>query len=142
MCLYSNNDRGSILVEALAAVAIIAVSLTLIMQSFASTLRASVLHQDYIKALVLLQNRLEATSLKDMSDLGIVDKPCPEPFGRFHYKTAIKDVNGQPLYQGLKQIDIAVDWPSGPRQREVKLSTYLNLGNVEQKTKTTYYGGY
>lgn len=142
MCLYSNNDRGSILVEALAAVAIIAVSLTLIMQSFASTLRASVLHQDYIKALVLLQNRLEAVSLKDMSDLGIPDKPCPSPFGRFHYKTAIKDMNGQPLYQGLKQIDIAVEWPSGPRQREVKLSTYLNLGNVEQKTKTTYYGNY
>ena len=140
MCLSSMNkegNKGSILIEALAAVAIIAVSLTLIMQSFIGNFRSVVLHQDYAKALTLLENRLDQSFVIKASDF-VNNQHCPKPMERFYCKGSITDLNDANT-QGLKRLDLAITWPSGKRNKEVIATTFLQTGSVKQETKSVIY---
>jgi len=136
MSLCSTN-RGSILIEALAAVAIIAVSLTLIMESFAGNFRATVLHQEYTKALVLLQNRLDQAFVMEIKDVVKSGEPEPHPLERFRYQSKLKDLDE--ANKGLKRLDMTVSWASGPKTRAVSATTYLKTEDVKQETKSVFY---
>ena len=142
MYLSSMNKmtrKGSILIEALAAVVIISISLTLIMQSFAGNFRATVLHQDYAKALVLLENRLDQSAVVTAADLvANPDAHCPEPMERFNCKAKLSDLNDA-TFEGLKRLDMTVAWPSGKKDKELSVTTFLKTEDVKQETKSVFY---
>jgi type II secretory pathway pseudopilin PulG len=137
MSLCSTN-KGSILIEALAAVAIVGVSLALIMESFAGNFRATVLDQEYTKALVLLENRLDRAFQQNIKEVAAADEPCPAPLDRFHYHAKLESLDS-PDAGNLKRLEVTVSWPSGKKDRELSVVTYIKAPDVKQETKSVFY---
>ena len=130
--------RGSVLIEAIAAVVIMAVSLSLILQSFSANYRATVMDQDYSKALILLENRLSGI-LADPTHLPkiIPDEHCPLPFERFDYKMSMTKLT-EPQFKGIQLLSLAVIWPAGKNGHSIDCSTFF-YSSADVQTHTHVY---
>ena len=117
------RSRGSILLEALAAVVIMAVALTAVMGSLASSYRGVVQDQDCSKAVLLLENRLSQVFLKGVSARDVSDQDCPEPWSRFRCRAFVNVPPGLDL-RGVKEARLSVLWPAGKRTRELGVTTW------------------
>lgn len=130
------SKRASVLIEVLAAVAIMSVSLIMIMQSFHSQYKATALTQDYSKALLLLENRVGHALRSNLNDKPpSPQEPCPAPFERYVCKTKIDKLRTGPL-DGVSLLALSVAWPAGKKERSVEAGIFVKGLDVEQKTTT------
>ena len=130
--------KGSVLAEALMAVVIMSVSVTVIMQSLMNNLRYTQVHQDYSRALFLLEDKLEEAFCFKVADVFNPKLAVPEPLARFYYAMDMKDLIQEP-WLGLKQLDLAVHWPSGTKDRSLDVRIFLPDDHTQTKTTTTFY---
>src|SRR5690242_10960757 len=101
MYLYSmktSNRKGFILIEVIAATVIIAVSLTLIMQSFVSNTRAVALQKDYTQALIILENHLSRLLY---TGADVASGNNDEDHSRFEYKHTLTPTDEEHLKTAL-----------------------------------------
>lgn len=109
------------LIEALAAVAVMSVSLTLIMQSLMGAYRSGVGLQDYAQAVYALESRAALLSVeREKSAL----------------KVKIEDVD--PQLKNLKKNTLSVQLGSS-KNKTLTLTTFLAGENVTQTTTGTFY---
>ncbi len=125
-------NKGSLLIEALLAVVIIAISLTLIIESLASSYRAVILTKDYSQALILLENQLSLLAQKGFIEDSINESDSyPEPFSKYRYdlKTSLSQKADNSFSQedlgGINKVDLSVSWSTGRKANKVSLLTYL-----------------
>jgi type II secretory pathway pseudopilin PulG len=134
MYLYSmktSSRKAFILIEVIAATVIIAVSLTLIMQSFVSNTRAVALQKDYTQAIIILENHLSRL-LYTGADVAMSNNN-DEEHGRFDYKHVLSPTDEEHIKTAL----LTVKWPSGKKQRSLSVTTLL-FNAANEKTRTFF----
>ncbi len=129
--------RGSVLAEALVAVVLMAVGMTALMQALMNSAHVVNEAQDYGRAWLLINEKLQEKIFIDKSNVADQHKAVA-PFDRFEYNVGLKTLVQQP-WTGLKQLDIAVVWTDGKNDRRVGLTTLLPNDNTTQTTKSIFY---
>ncbi|MFA5059228.1 MAG: hypothetical protein WC676_01190 [Candidatus Omnitrophota bacterium] len=118
--------RGSFLLEALLAVSILSVSLTLVIQSLLSTFRATVYSKDYSVAQILLDNKIQEFKQK-----GIVennwdeDGRFPEPYEKYSYHIESTSAADGEKLKTVSEVIFNIFWVSGKNQKNITVSTYF-----------------
>ena len=120
------NKQGSFLVEALLAIVVLSVGLTLITQSFLSSFRASVQSTDYSTAMLLLDNKMHDLMLRGFIEDGLnEDAAFPEPYQKFHYHLETRNMKESGGLAFLNEAKLNVSWFSGKRINNIPVVTYL-----------------
>lgn len=123
--LKLSKNNGGLLLEALLAVVILSVSLTLIIQAMTSSLRATVYTTDYSTALLLMENKLVELMLMNAEDISTGDDvEFAEPNERFQYSVATSDLSTEEA-EGVNNVTMEVSWKSGSRNNNVVVETYV-----------------
>lgn len=129
MCRFStlgSNKKGSLLVEALLTIVIMAVGLTFIMQSFLSGFRASAQVEDYSLASVLLEDKMN-----DLLQVGFIasgveeEGNFPPPYEDFKYRLTSDNIPEGGREGAINRVALEVSWPSGKKGRSLTAVTYL-----------------
>jgi Tfp pilus assembly protein PilV len=118
-------QRGSILIEVLLSVVILGVSLTVVLRSLMTSLRAVDLAADYTRGLILAENKM--TEYVDKNPEGNFYKKdvCEKSTDRFFCTVDITKQDFSDESGGLSRLDLTVSWPSGRSRKEISLVTYL-----------------
>ncbi|MFC1510606.1 hypothetical protein ACFL49_02995 [Candidatus Omnitrophota bacterium] len=123
------NRRGALLMEVLLAVVILSVSLTLIVQSLASSLRATVYSLNYAKAAFLADNKmfdLFQASLGFEEGVGV--RHFDPPFDAYRYQLHQEGLKDNPK---LSMVRLDVLWGEEERERIFSLETALRTSNSQ-----------
>jgi Tfp pilus assembly protein PilV len=132
MCTYWNRNnklhsaQGTLLLEVLLAVVILSTSLSVIVKSLASSLRAMATSADYSKAMILLENKMFELMRKKIIDASFTDAGgFPSPFEKYQYtvKTHGTAEGNQP--NGVNEVEVRVFWSSGLNQKGISATTCL-----------------
>ena len=142
-----SDKKGSLLLEALLSVVILSVSLTVIIQSLTTSLRAVTYSSDYTTALFLIDNKMF-----DLIRKGFIEKDLneegqfPQPFDKFQY--TVKAEGGQvhktmmgkktkknvtittgEIAEGetniINKVNLTIQWGSDKRKNSISVDTYL-----------------
>lgn len=132
LLIPKNNKRGSFLVEVLLAVVILSVSLTLIIQSMTTSLRASQYVRGYTLALGFLENELFDLKQQKTIDAGTrTERNLAQPYEAYRYvmesRSAPEDGGGI-----LNEVRAEIIWASGRRTNKLGVTTYL-LGEKDDQ---------
>ncbi|MCK5580303.1 MAG: hypothetical protein KAJ18_03430 [Candidatus Omnitrophica bacterium] len=118
------NRNGSLLIEALLAIVIMSVSLTVIIQSMTSSLRATVYSLDYSKAAFLAENKMfDILCVSDEGGAGTREGSFKEPFEKYRYRISSKELPDT-QNDSLREVNLDVSWGIGKKTRELSLKTY------------------
>ena len=141
--------------ETLLSIIIAAVSLTVIIQSLTSSLRALSYIKDFTTAVILVDNKMfdlinKSFIQKDLNEEG----SFPFPYDKFRYKVQAQDGN---LHQVivkkttqknvrvtteataedhtnlLNKVKLTIQWPVGQKERSLSVETYLLSFSEEEK---------
>jgi hypothetical protein len=118
-------NRGSLLLEVLLAIVILSTSLTLIIQSFVSSLRAMVYSGDYSTAAFLLDTKMFDVLHGQFVQSGQGEGVFPEPFGKYRYEMKIQRVESDDLQNMINEINIDIIWSSGKKEKRISAVTYI-----------------
>jgi len=124
------SKDGSILLEALLSTVILAVSLTLIIQSMIASYRATVYVAQYTKAIFYIENKLSELRLKGTIGAG-VDLKGEFSDQKYQYDLTTSH-SGALSAPNLSEINLAVAWQSGKRKNNIEVKTYLFEGSNEE----------
>lgn len=119
------HNKGSLLLEALLSIVILSVSVTVVIQSMASSLRAAVYSVDYTKALFLLEDTMFGLMQEGFITPGISEErtyPAPNEKFRYVLKTEPNDEPGQ---ENINKVELSVLWETKRRESAIKLETYI-----------------
>ena len=128
-----NKTRGFILLEVLLGVVIVSVSLTLIIQSMTSSLKAAEYASDYTTACFLIEDKLNEfmqtqTIPANLNESG----QCVEPHEKYHYVLTTERINLtdipddiDPLVEKINQVNFQMLWKRGHAEKKVDVVTYL-----------------
>lgn len=131
----SSRNRGSFLIEALLAVVILSTSLSLILQSLISSLRANLYSVDYSQALILLESKMNDSLMKGSAAGGSSQEDnFPEPYERYAYALKTETLTAEDE-KNLNQLMLSISWAAGKRKNHISLETYL-FQEEEQKEKS------
>lgn len=124
--IQRSDDRrkGSLLLEALLAVVILSVSITLIIQSMIASLHAGAVSADYSQAMILLENKMAESLQKPSIESGLVQEGRFEaPFGKFGYALESESLEDQP---NLNKVHLEVIWKNKEITKSLALETYAS----------------
>ena len=123
----ASADSGFSLVEVLVALAIMGLALSVLYQSVAGSTRGSIVSSELSQALALAESTLE-----DFSAQLTIGKQEQGHFGDFRWQATARSidvlrgessVNAGESSAPMALVTVTVSWPSGPREREVVLTT-------------------
>jgi len=117
------KSQGALLIEVLLAIMILSVVLTVVMNSFVSSLRATVTTADYSTALSLLDDKMFDVQLQKALETQASSESFPEPYDRFSYDFESKDFGVDSPTKTIQEIDLSVSWTQGKRNNRVNLAT-------------------
>ncbi len=121
-----SNSKGVLLIEVLLTVTILAVGLTVIINSFLSSFRASVYSKDYALAANLLENKLHTLKQDGFIDSDFDNEGIfAPPFEKFRYHVKAQPVQSNDLESNLNEVTLSVIWASGHKDNKIAVTTYL-----------------
>jgi len=121
------SHRGMLLLEAIFAIVILVTTLSVIIESLVSALRATVITADYSKALVLADQVMAGLMRQRFIDATFQEEAdFSAPDEQFHYeiktqKMPVEDNAGA----GLNEVQLTVSWKSGSKEQNISLVTWL-----------------
>ncbi len=123
------RGKGYLLIEAVASIAVIAIGLTVILRSFASSFRASKISQEYFTASSLLKDRmweLEEKARREGGGIGDSDaiKGEKKEISNTTYELNIDIKKIEDPY-ALANVKSVVSWDNGSRHGEMEVATFL-----------------
>lgn len=123
-----NNSKGSLLIEALLSVVILSISLTLIIRSMTSSLRATIYSLDYAKAGWLADNTM-FTFLHTPAEVegGSKSGEFSPPFEKYGYEMEIKEFSRDGESLPLEVVHLDIFWGRETQQRQVSLKAVIFL---------------
>ena len=120
------NEKGMLLLEAILAVVILTVSLSVIIESLVSGLRATVFTVDYSKALILVDNVMSDILRQRTVEPSLVDKAdFPEPDDAFQYQSKTQEIKEAVTESAFQEAQLTVSWRSGQKEQDVSVTTWL-----------------
>lgn len=118
-------EKGSVLVEVLAAVVILGVGLTWVIQSMTASLKVSRQSPDYTTALILLENEMTAL-MSERTIAADFAKHTRFPAPQDKY---ICSVTARPAHRNetdnVNEVSAQIAWRSGRRDHKIILKTFL-----------------
>ena len=115
--------RGSLLIEALLAVVILSVSITLIIQAMISSARAMDYSADYAAAAALLEYKMQELIVAGSTATNHEEGPMDDFDGKYRYKITSEDSTDDASQ--VKVVDVAVEWQSGHKENSISLTSFL-----------------
>jgi len=123
--IHSRNHKGSILLETLLSIMILSVSVTLIIQSLMSSLRASAYSAHYTVAAALLESRMTELLISDPpEDVFAKEEEISFPHDQFRYELTVNDLDADE-FESIKDVRISVLWKSGKKNNRLTLNSYI-----------------
>ena len=120
------QNKGSLLIEAILAVVILGTSLTVIIQSLSSAVRANVVTFEYLTATTLLENKMFGLIKDGFIKRNIKEEqPFMEPFEKYRGLIETKEAASVPKPSQLNEVNLNVSWDSGRRTNVLSVITYL-----------------
>ena len=121
-----SNRKGALLIEALLIISILAVSLTVIIQSFLSSYRASVYTKEYSLAALLLENKMSELLQKRFIKSTLNEENYfASPYEKFRYHLETKALGQGAPGISLNEAKLSILWQEGRRSNAINLTTYL-----------------
>ena len=120
------SNEASILLEVLFAIVILSISVTLIIQSMSSSLRAIVYNSQYMKALIFSENAIvNVLQQKDASTISNNNiKYHQDVFEGYEHKIDVNSADSEGT-SDLKNILITTTWGLENKQKSFFLETYF-----------------
>lgn len=132
------SATGSVLLEALIAVVVMAVGLTALMQALMNSSRVISEVQDYGRAWILINEKFQEKYIFDKTNVSYEHHQAVAPLERFEDTVHFTALTQEP-WSGLTQMDITVTWHNGNNNRSIGLRTLLSNDNTNQTTKSIFY---
>lgn len=107
------------------AVVIMAVSLTLIIQSMTSALRTIQYSGDFTTALLILENKMFELLYRGDIEAGKEESGSILTGGRTYTFNLTTRFLTDSIHQGLNDVEVSLLWNSGKRKNKILLETYL-----------------
>ena len=119
-------QKGALLIEVLLTMVVLAVGLTLIIQSFMTTLRATAYTADYSTATLLAEDKMyELVQPGKIKDSLSEENKFAEPYDKFKYHLTTKNLADGNEKGYLNEIDLLISWTAGQKDRSLHVVTYL-----------------
>ena len=128
-----NNSKSFVLVEAVTAVVVVSVCLTLIAQTLLTNFRTGARFQESVRSLLAMENEMGLLYASN----GAADQmpsnaqPLEDPYGQMTLTAQTADIN-----EHLKQVQLTINWPGGRRQNNFNATTIIY--NPDQVKTQTY----
>ena len=129
--MITQNNKAFLLIEVLITIVIVSASIIFINHAFTTSLKATALSNDYLKALLFLSDK--GFDL----DVGLYDSGdrltgTEEFMGTtFYWETQISDLEGQEILDeydeeevGLNMFKLFLRWKRQGTEREIEITTY------------------
>ena len=127
MNLSKTNKNGSILLEVLLTIIVIAVGLTLVVSSYLSGYRAMRINADSSLAVLWLDDKMTELSYKGI----LPDQPAVSPDAqasslpeKFKFDENIAPISG-PLAGDISALSLSLSWKTSGKPSNLSLTTYL-----------------
>lgn len=118
-----SREGGFTLLEVLVALAILATAVTIIFQLFSAGLRNIALSEDYVYGVIKAETKMrEVLSEEELTEDGWTESGADG----YTYSVTIKktlDLKTDSLPVQVMQIDLAVTWKKGLKERTIRLKT-------------------
>ena len=124
------NNKGFILIEAIAAVVVVSVSLTLIAQSLMANSRNGIRFQESARTLLAMENRLGLLYVSTQGDESAPSNTLEEP-----YDSIAETISTKPLGENLKQVALKLNIPTTKGYSGFDAAT-ITLIPTETKTQS------
>ena len=148
------HQRGFTLIEVIVSLAIMGISIVTILQLFAGGLRSIKVSDDYLRAAILAQNKMN--ELKSKFNIFINQEGVFEQDDRYHWSLSVEnyDLSGlHPQFENLKdenieksifvdKVRLKVFWNTEHGQREMELVTLKTSATVSPSSKDFLLGKY
>jgi type II secretory pathway pseudopilin PulG len=120
--MMNKARAGFMLLEAILAIVIVSICLTLIAQSLLSNFRTGLRFQEMVRSMVVMENRLGLLYVTSASDEDFDPNPQPldKPYDKFVSSTQKNAINDH-----LKNIDLRLNWPAGHAQGQLDVTTII-----------------
>lgn len=120
----SKKNKGYLLLETIASIAVVAIGLTVILRSFASSFRASKISQEYFTASSLLKDKMWELEERAGHDGGLGESEASESIPNTDYIMEVK-VKRLSSSDPLNEARAAVSWKNGKRDEKMEVATFL-----------------
>ena len=126
-----NIPQGSLLIEALLITVILSVSLTLIIHSLLSSLRAMGYVASYSTAALLLENKMDLMLAAKGWDEDFFERKGSDPTAStassddYQYSFKRQNISKDDQIGTLEEVDARISWKQGRRNNTIGLTTYL-----------------
>ncbi len=118
----TSNSKGMVLVEALLAIVILSVGITVVVQALSASRRNVSYSLDYTKALFVLENELTKVSQsKNQADSG--ENTIQNDSREYHFTFSPQTLNDSDS-QNLKEYEAELSWKSGSKDSALIINMY------------------
>ncbi len=121
----SFNQKGSLLLESLLAIVIVAVSLTVIIQALLSNLRAMTRSSSCLSAMVSLENKMDALLYRCLRHEPIKENINSPGDELYQYALEERKLNGDEKTAVFKEVKLISSWKEGKKDQHISVVTYL-----------------
>lgn len=118
------KNKGYLLLEAVASIAIIAIGLAIILRSFTSSLRASKIAQEYFIASSYLKDKIWQLEEEAKREGGLAESETTEEIPNTNYTLETK-VTRLSETDALNEVKATISWQIGNRNEKIEAATFL-----------------
>ena len=120
-----NKIAGVVLLEAVVSVVILAVSMTVLIESLTAAYKATVINATYIQALNLLENQMSLLTRTPFLESELSpSRRFPPPNDNFEYTEEAAQSPLDPSGQ-LQDLKISLKWKTGSKENKISMTTSL-----------------
>ena len=129
-----SSNRGMLLLEAILAIVILVVSISVIIESLVSGLRATMFTTDYSKAILLADNvMVEVMRQRSAKPSLPSDDDFSAPNEEYHYQLKMDKARSDESGEKLHEARLVVSWKSGSKEREIPFVTWVLDNSPDKK---------
>ena len=131
--MVQKNNRGSLLIEALLATVILSVSLTLIIQSLSSCLKAMSSNLSRFKIDMLVENKMDLLLSRGKMTESLTQEMTTTKEKQYQYSLEQHSMPKDGNFSGLKEVRFTLKESFLKGEREMTTATYLYDGDETKK---------
>ena len=123
--LTKKKTTGAVLIEAVVSVVILAVSVTVLIESLAAAYKATVINAQYAQALILLENQMSLMTRTPFLERDITSpRRFPPPHDVYEVTEEVANSELDPSSQ-MQEVRLSLKWKTGRRENNITVVTCL-----------------
>ena len=125
------GEKGFTLMEVLVAMAVLSLSLTIVLQVFASSLRAKETANRLTTASFLAQEKIEEIFMGGFPEIATAGGDFGKDYPRFGWEKRVSAVdpfageNPEEREDIVRKIELEINWPGKKGKEKIKLTTFM-----------------